>query len=97
MGGHEREADLHDSSPGARETGGGPGMGVSSERVGRAGPGQVGTEGVRDTALGDPVADEDAPPEQRPGLPEPHPDDVASPDPRHRDPGPAAGAEPTGR
>jgi len=54
------------------------GMGVSSERVGPTGPGQVGTDGTRDTARtvsGD--GDGDVPPEQRPGQVEPNPDGLA--------------------
>lgn len=91
MTGREQETDVRDSTPGARETGGGPGMGVSSERVGHAGPGQVGAEGVRDTSVAEPVDDEDAPPEQRPGLPEPHPDGVPSHELHHRNPGHSGG------
>jgi hypothetical protein len=63
------------------------GMGVSSERVGPTGPGQVDTDGVRDTsAIRDDGAD--VPPEQRPGAVEANPsglDPVAEPpslDPR---------------
>jgi hypothetical protein len=43
------------------------GMGVSSERVGPAGPGQVATDGVRDTSAVGPAEGDDVPPEQRPG------------------------------
>jgi hypothetical protein len=53
------------------------GMGVSSERVGHAGPGQEATDGLRDVAPheADAATDpDDAPPEQSPGNPEPHPD-----------------------
>lgn len=50
------------------------GMGVSSERVGHAGPGQVGTGGVRDTSAVEPEDDADVPPEQRPGAVEANPD-----------------------
>jgi len=50
------------------------GMGVSSERVGPAGPGQVGTDGVRDTSPAESADDEDVPPEQRPGEVESNPD-----------------------
>ena len=54
------------------------GMGVSSEREGATGPGQHGTDGVRDTSLpAEPLPDVpegDEPPEQRPGLPEQNPD-----------------------
>jgi hypothetical protein len=48
-------------------------MGVSSEREGHAGPGQHGTDGVRDVTAERP-ADEDAPPEQRPGAEETNPE-----------------------
>lgn len=48
-GGHQQETDVRDTQPGNRDTGDAPGMGVSSERVGVAGPGQMGTEGVRNT------------------------------------------------
>ena len=49
-------------------------MGVSSERVGRAGPGHEGTEGVRrtDAASAEPAGADEAP-EQRPGGPEQNP------------------------
>jgi hypothetical protein len=49
------------------------GMGVSSERVGHTGPGQVGTHGIRDTSPPEPVEDADVPPEQRPGAVEENP------------------------
>ena len=48
-------------------------MGVSSERVGPTGPGQVGTHGVRDTGPVEPDEDADVPPEQRPGAVEENP------------------------
>ena len=49
------------------------GMGVSSEREGASGPGQHGTDGVRDTST---VEDDhaDAPPEQSAGGVEENPD-----------------------
>lgn len=47
-------------------------MGVSSERIGPAGPGQVATDGVRPTAPQEP-SDIDTPPEQHPGNPEANP------------------------
>jgi hypothetical protein len=50
------------------------GMGVSSERVGPTGPGQLGTDGVRDTGAVPPSGDGDIPPEQRPGEVEQNPD-----------------------
>jgi hypothetical protein len=48
-------------------------MGVSSEREGHAGPGQHGTDGVRDVTAERP-ASEDVPPEQRPGAEETNPE-----------------------
>ncbi len=65
--------EQRDSNPNA----GGPeglagGMGVSSERVGPTGPGQVSTDGTRDVSEGtDPG---DASPEQSAGGPEDNPD-----------------------
>lgn len=50
-------------------------MGVSSEREGRTGPGQTGTDGVRDVTS-ERLDDEDAPPEQRPGGEETNPEGV---------------------
>ena len=66
------DTGIRDSNPNA----GGPqgaagGMGVSSERVGHTGPGQVGTDGTRPTGRDKPAGD--VPPEQRPGGPEPKP------------------------
>ena len=49
-------------------------MGVSSERKGPTGPGQTGTDGVRDVT-DEPPAD-DAPPEQRPGNDEENPEGI---------------------
>ncbi len=92
-GGHQQETDVRDTQPGNRDTGGHPGMGVSSERVGVAGPGQLGTEGVRNTAdeeqaeadthlhTVDPVETPEggtAVREQRAGLPEAKPDPVGT-------------------
>jgi hypothetical protein len=65
------------------------GMGSSSERVGPTGPGQVGTDGLRDTSRL-PTPD-DAPPEQSVGGEEPQPDSIdpaagyPSEDPRNED------------
>ncbi|GAB3016411.1 hypothetical protein GCM10011376_04110 [Nocardioides flavus (ex Wang et al. 2016)] len=65
------------------------GMGSSSERVGPTGPGQVSTDGLRDTSRLDTPAD--APPEQSPGGEEPQPEGVdpragyPTSDPRHED------------
>jgi hypothetical protein len=50
-------------------------MGVSSEREGPTGPGQTGTDGVRDVTPERP-ADEDTPPEQRPGAVEGNPEGI---------------------
>jgi len=93
-GGHAQDTELKDSNPNA----GGPeraagGMGISSERVGAAGPGQESTDGERDTrqsgTSGDPGPDdEETPPEQSTGNPEPQPEgiepkaDYPSTDPR---------------
>ncbi|MDN4171573.1 hypothetical protein QWY28_01310 [Nocardioides sp. SOB77] len=53
------------------------GMGVSSERVGHAGPAQTSTDGVRDNSLAEPDAvGGDVPPEQSAGGPEDNPDTV---------------------
>lgn len=66
------------------------GMGISSERVGHAGPGQRAADGIRDTSQRrEPDADE--PPEQRPGNEETNPVGLEpkagypSLDPRSRD------------
>jgi hypothetical protein len=50
-------------------------MGVSSERVGPAGPGQEATDGVKDTSTDEP--DADAPPEQSAGGEEVQPEGIA--------------------
>jgi hypothetical protein len=76
----ERESTPNASGP----QGAAGGMGSSSERIGRTGPGQVGADGVRDTSEQDAPAD--APPEQSP-----QPDGVTPKagyprlDPRHED------------
>ncbi|WP_205471631.1 hypothetical protein [Nocardioides sp. SYSU D00038] len=67
MTGHEQETDLRDSNPSLEGD-----MGVSSERVGHAGPGQTGTDGVRYTGPAD--APDDPAPEQSAGGPEENPD-----------------------
>ena len=86
----ERESTPNSSGP----EGAAGGMGSSSERVGHAGPGQVGTDGLRDTSVADSsVADagDDAPPEQSRGGEEPQPEGLPpkagypSLDPRHED------------
>ena len=52
MSGHEQESDITDSTPNATGPDHAAGdMGVSSERVGPTGPGQVATDGVRDTSV----------------------------------------------
>jgi len=78
---HEQDTEQRDSNPNA----GGPdglagGMGVSSERVGHTGPGQVSTDGVRDTSVDQGAAeseDDGAPSEQSPGHPEENPEGIA--------------------
>ncbi|MGZ4446900.1 MAG: hypothetical protein ACXVEC_09360 [Nocardioides sp.] len=49
------------------------GMGVSSERVGPTGPGQVGADGERDTRVIE-TAPGEGPPEQSSGGPETNPE-----------------------
>ena len=51
-------------------------MGVSSERTGHTGPGQEGTDGVRDVTHHDVDDDADVPPEQRPGAVETNPEGI---------------------
>jgi hypothetical protein len=75
MSGHEQDTDIRDSTPNSS----GPeraegGMGVSSERVGRTGPDQEATDGVRDTSV--PPVDGDTPPEQAPGAVEVQPEGI---------------------
>jgi len=72
---HEQETDVRDSTPNSA----GPdraegGMGVSSERVGPTGPGQVSTDGVRPTHPAERDPDDEVPPEQSTGNPEPQPE-----------------------
>jgi hypothetical protein len=68
----DADEEIQRSTPGSsgpdRAAGG---MGVSSERVGHAGPGQEATDGLRDVHP-EPAPD-DAPPEQSPGNPETNP------------------------
>ena len=87
--GNEQPTDVRDSTPNSNSPDGAAGgMGVSSERVGHAGPGQERTDGVLDSTVADveavpPLegADEgaeaaegdDVPPEQRPGAREDNP------------------------
>lgn len=51
-------------------------MGVSSEREGPTGPGQEGTDGVRDVTPPEADPDADVPPEQRPGAVEKNPEGI---------------------
>jgi hypothetical protein len=75
--------ELRESQPNAGGLqGAAGGLGGSSERVGRTGPGQAGTDGMRDTSVERP-SDDDAPPEQRPGNPEENP--IGIPPIRSRD------------
>lgn len=86
----ESDEELQSSTPGSsgpqRAAGG---MGVSSERVGHAGPGQEATDGLRDVAPHE--TPEDAPPEQSVGNPEDNPEGLppkagySSKDPRADD------------
>jgi hypothetical protein len=72
------DTDLRESTPnssGPRRAAGD--MGVSSERVGHAGPGQDATDGLRDTAPHEREPGEDVPPEQSTGNPEPQPEGLA--------------------
>ena len=77
MSGDEQDTDIRDSNPNANGPDGAAGeMGVSSERVGPTGPGQVSTDGVRPTTRLDPASepDVDTPPEQSSGNPETNPE-----------------------
>ena len=83
-----RESNPNASGP----DGAAGGMGVSSERVGPTGPGQVGTDGTRDVTPPQEADDNgDEPPEQRPGNPEQNPEGLppksgySSVDPRSED------------
>lgn len=70
---NEQPTDIRDSTPNsAGPEGAAGGMGVSSERVGHAGPGQQRTDGVLDTSVVS-DEDEDTPPEHTPGAPEENP------------------------
>lgn len=73
----DRDLDVQDSTPNANSpSGAAGGMGVSSERVGHAGPGQTSTDGVRDTSPAPPPDDAPTLPEQSAGGPEPKPEGV---------------------
>ncbi len=83
-------SELRDSNPNANGPDGAAGdMGVSSERVGDTGPGQVSTDGVRDTSAEEPESD--TPAEQSAGGDEPQPQGIEpkagypSTDPRSAD------------
>lgn len=68
------ETEIRDSMPNAGGPDGAAGdMGVSSERTGPTGPGQHGTDGIRDTRPAAPSDDADTPPEQSTGNPEENP------------------------
>lgn len=70
---HDPTQDQRESTPNSSGPEGAAGdMGVSSERVGHAGPGQERTDGLKDTSTGEP--DGDLPPEQRPGAVEENPE-----------------------
>ena len=66
-------------------------MGVSSERVWHTGPGQEGTDGIKDTSLIERDPDADVPPEQTTGQHEDNPEGLEpkagypSVDPRNPD------------
>lgn len=84
----EAASEERESTPNAAgPQGAAGGMGSSSERVGPTGPGQVGTDGLRDTSVVDTGAD--AEPEHDAGGHEPQPEGVEpkagypSLDPRH--------------
>ncbi|MBB3041481.1 hypothetical protein KM427_06350 [Nocardioides sp. LMS-CY] len=73
----DRDEELQSSTPGSsgpqRATGG---MGVSSERVGHAGPGQEATDGLRDVSEHERAPDEETLPEQSVGNPEDNPEGI---------------------
>ena len=75
MSGHEQDTDIRDSTPNSTGSGrAAGGMGVSSERVGPAGPGQHATDGLRDVSEHERAPDDETPPEQSPGGPEDNPE-----------------------
>lgn len=70
----ETGEELRSSNPNTNgPQGGAGGMGVSSERVGHAGPGQEATDGVRDVSEHERDPDEETLPEQSTGNPEENP------------------------
>ena len=88
----DADEELQRSTPGSsgpeRAAGG---MGVSSERVGHAGPGQEATDGLRDVTPEEAGRRDDMPPEQSRGNPEENPSGLppkagySSADPRSDD------------
>jgi hypothetical protein len=75
---HDHSDDSHEELQSSTPGSAGPqraagGMGVSSERVGHAGPGQHATDGLKDVAPHERDPDADVPPEQAPGNPEDNP------------------------
>ena len=74
----DSDEELQSSTPGSsgpeRAAGG---MGVSSERVGPAGPGQEATDGLRDVSEHERDPDEETLPEQSTGNPEHNPHGIA--------------------
>ena len=78
QGGAPTDEDLAEVTRGSTPGSSGPagaagGMGVSSERVGHAGPGQEATDGLREVAPHESYGGADSPPEQSTGNPEPKP------------------------
>lgn len=93
--GSDHDEELQSSTPGStgpeRASGGtGEGMGVSSERVGHAGPGQRATDGLRDVQPAEPSPDDEIAPDHLRGEAE-EPKPVGLPpkaDPPRLDPRP---------
>ena len=70
--------ELRASSPNSGGPQGAAGeMGVSSERVGPAGPGQEATDGLRDVSPHESDPDDETLPEQSTGTPEENPSGIA--------------------
>ena len=74
----DSDEELQSSTPGSSgpERAAGE-MGVSSERVGPTGPGQVATDGLRDVSEHERGPDEDTLPEQSTGNAEDNPEGIA--------------------
>ncbi|WP_372729501.1 hypothetical protein, partial [Nocardioides sp.] len=71
---NENAHEIQDSNANANGPEGAAGdLGISSERIGQTGPGQMSTDGVRDTSPVDRDLD-DVPPEQAPGGAEENPE-----------------------